>query len=349
MEPTRIRRCHGHDGTELHVEEYGSGAPIVLCNGVVCTIGPYWQFLIRHLATLGRVIAWDYRGHGRSGVPRDLEACAIEDHVRDLGCVLDATGVEDAVLIGHSMGCQVILEAYRQFPERIRGLVPICGTYGRPYRTFYGKDFLEPFYDPMLREVRRHHELVRQIADVVKRTPIPQLVARAGAVHWYLAPWSSMDAYFEHVFSMNTEFLLTVVRRMGEHSAEDLLPHVDVPTLIVAGAKDPFTPPSVAWEMHRQIPGAEILVIPNGTHVAQLEHPDLVGLRIEKFVSDHGLLSRRGRSSGASARERANGRERAAPRRRSRATRPAGEDGRERAPARRRRAARGARVSSRLA
>ncbi len=334
MEPTRIRRCHGHDGTELHVEEYGSGAPIVLCNGVVCTIGPYWQFLIRHLATLGRVIAWDYRGHGRSCVPRDIEACTIEHHARDLGCVLDATGVSDAVLIGHSMGCQVILEAYRQFPQRVRGLVPICGTYGRPFRTFYGKDFLDRFYDPMLREVRRHHQLVRQISDVVKRTPIPQAVARTGAVHWYLAPWSAMEAYFEHVFSMDTEFLLTVVRRMGEHSAEDVLPHVSVPTLIVAGAKDPFTPPSVAWEMHRQIPGAEILVIPNGTHVAQLEHPDLVGLRIEKFASDHGLLGNRRRRGRELANERADGRRKSAARPRSRTRRVSDGGSRSRAPRR---------------
>ena len=271
MEPSRIRRCHGPDGTELHIEEYGTGEPLVLCNGVVCTIGPYWRFLIHHLAKIGRVIAWDYRGHGRSAVPADLETCRIEDHAADLRAVLDAVGVRRATLIGHSMGCQVILEAYRQFPERIRALVPICGTHGRPYRTFYGNDLLERFYDPLLREVRKHHEVVRQIADVVKRTPIPQLMARTGAVHWYLTPWSTMEDYFDHVFSMNLEFLFTVVRRMGEHSAEDVLPGVRVPTLIVAGEKDPFTPPAVAWEMHREIRGSEILVVPNGTHVAQVE------------------------------------------------------------------------------
>ena len=291
MEPSRIRRCHGADGTELHVEEYGSGEPLVLCNGVVCTIGPYWRFLIHHLAKIGRVIAWDYRGHGRSAVPADIETCRIEDHASDLRAVLDASGVREATLIGHSMGCQVILEAYRQFPERIRALVPICGTHGRPYRTFYGNDLLERVYDPLLREVRKHHEVVRQIADVVKRTPIPQLMARTGAVHWYLTPWSTMEDYFDHVFSMNLEFLFTVVRRMGEHSAEDLLPRIRVPTLIIAGEKDPFTPPAVAWEMHREIGGSEILVVPNGTHVAQVEHPDLVALRIEKFLGDHGILS----------------------------------------------------------
>lgn len=320
MEPSRIRRCHAADGTELHIEEYGSGEPLVLCNGVVCTIGPYWRFLIHHLAKIGRVIAWDYRGHGRSAVPADIEACRIEDHAADLRSVLDAAGVPRATLIGHSMGCQVILEAYRQFPERIRALVPICGTHGRPYRTFYGNDLLERFYDPLLREVRKHHEVVRQIADVVKRTPIPQIMARTGAVHWYLTPWSTMEDYFDHVFSMDLEFLFTVVRRMGEHSAEDVLPNVSVPTLIIAGEKDPFTPPAVAWEMHREIPGSEILVVPNGTHVAQVEHPDLVALRIEKFLGDRGVLDGDTGRPESARRGRAERRSRPQPARRRRPT-----------------------------
>jgi len=170
---------------------------------------------------------------------------------------------------------------------------------------------MERFYDPMLRELRKYHESIARIADLVKRTPIPQLIARTGAVHWYLAPWSAMEDYFEHVFSMNTEFLLTVVRRMGEHTAKDVLPRIEVPTLVIAGEKDPFTPPSVAWEMHRDIRGSEILVIPNGTHVAQIEHPDLVGLRVEKFLLDHALLDP-APARGARRLARGNGRARAA-------------------------------------
>ncbi|MBK7975953.1 MAG: alpha/beta hydrolase [Deltaproteobacteria bacterium] len=98
-------------------------------------------------------------------------------------------------------------------------------------------------------------------------------------------------------------------------------PGVRVPTLIVAGEKDPFTPPAVAWEMHREIRGSEILVVPNGTHVAQVEHPDLVALRIEKFLSDHGILSSGPPRPAAARRAPANGRARAASGRARRARR----------------------------
>ena len=63
------------------------------------------------------------------------------------------------------------------------------------------------------------------------------------------------------------------------------LPHVDVPTLIVAGTDDTFTPYWLSEEMHARIPGSELLTVPGGTHVAPIEHPELITLRLEKFLA----------------------------------------------------------------
>jgi pimeloyl-ACP methyl ester carboxylesterase len=58
----------------------------------------------------------------------------------------------------------------------------------------------------------------------------------------------------------------------------------------VAGDRDSFTPPEIAQRMAKVIPRAELLMIPGGTHVAPLEHEELVVLRIEKFLVQNAIL-----------------------------------------------------------
>ena len=75
---------------------------------------------------------------------------------------------------------------------------------------------------------------------------------------------------------------------LGEHDAWDVLPDVDIPTLVVAGDRDAMTPRKVAEAMVRGIEGAELMVVPGGTHYVSVEYPELVNLRIEKFFRERG-------------------------------------------------------------
>jgi pimeloyl-ACP methyl ester carboxylesterase len=77
---------------------------------------------------------------------------------------------------------------------------------------------------------------------------------------------------------------LRMLRAAGEHSAEDCLAEIDVPVLVVAGQKDTFTPASLSEHMAAQIPGAEMLMVEGGTHVAPIEQPELIGEKIKAFV-----------------------------------------------------------------
>jgi pimeloyl-ACP methyl ester carboxylesterase len=72
----------------------------------------------------------------------------------------------------------------------------------------------------------------------------------------------------------------------GEHSAEDLLGSIAVPTLVVAAERDTFTPPDIAEGMAAAIPNAELEMLRGGSHAAPVEQPLLVELRIEKFLAE---------------------------------------------------------------
>jgi len=275
------------DGTRIYYRAEGEGFPLVACNGVLCSSG-YWLYFRRFFRNHSRVICWDYRGHGGSELPTHLSRISIGAYCRDLKAVLDKLEVEKAVLLGHSMGVQVILEFYRRYPERVAALLPVCGTSAHAFRKFYGMPWTERFLPPALRAGERHADAVARILKPLLRSRIPDPLARlGGAVNWYLCPREIMEDYFRHMASLDFRLAARALLAMEEHVAEDVLETIRVPTLVIAGEDDRFTPLSVMEKMWRSIPGAEFLVIPKGTHTALVENPLLMNMRIELFLRDH--------------------------------------------------------------
>jgi pimeloyl-ACP methyl ester carboxylesterase len=110
-------------GVALAGEEAGEGTPVVLLHGLTAT-RRYVVMGSRALEREGhRVIAYDARGHGHSGPAPDPAAYSYADLASDLGAVLDAAGVERAVLAGASMGAHTIAAFALAHPERVAAMV----------------------------------------------------------------------------------------------------------------------------------------------------------------------------------------------------------------------------------
>lgn len=122
LPPSRTVAVGAADGTRLHAEVFGppDGYPIVLTHGITCTIRA-WAHQIADLAGDYRVIAFDHRGHGRSGVLRRRDY-SLKHLAADLDSVLDATLAphERAVLAGHSMGGIAIAAWSARYQHKVR-------------------------------------------------------------------------------------------------------------------------------------------------------------------------------------------------------------------------------------
>ena len=97
------------------------GMPIVFVHGALCGHED-WNPQFEHFGARQRVVAVDLRGHGKSTVA-DPDTCSIETFAADVVALMRALDLPPAVLVGHSMGCRVVLEASLQAPERVAGLV----------------------------------------------------------------------------------------------------------------------------------------------------------------------------------------------------------------------------------
>jgi pimeloyl-ACP methyl ester carboxylesterase len=114
-----------------------------------------------------------------------------------------------------------------------------------------------------------------------------------------LASREAMTPYFEHLAKMDLQVFFLMAVAMQRHDAGPWLKRIDVPTLIVAGENDQLTPLSLAHRMHDEIRGAEMLFLPKGSHAGIIEYPELISLRLEKFLRERvePFLAARGRRS----------------------------------------------------
>ncbi|XXF81013.1 alpha/beta hydrolase [Myxococcaceae bacterium GXIMD 01537] len=282
----RQDRLRVPDGADLYFQVRGEGAPaMVLCDGLGCD-GFAWKYLVPYLERRYRVLHWHYRGHGRSTCPQDRARIGMHHTCEDLLRVMDAVGLEHAVLFGHSMGVQVALEFHRRCSDRVRGLVLLCGSYGNPLDTFHDSPVLKLAF-PLVRQlVERYPAHTALLTRSLLSTELAMQVALSVELNRALLARADLEPYFEHLARMDPVVFVRTLDSLAAHSALEHLPHVDVPTLVVGGEKDRFTPAWLSRKLAAHIPGAELMMVPLGSHTAPLEHPELLELRLERFLRE---------------------------------------------------------------
>jgi pimeloyl-ACP methyl ester carboxylesterase len=290
----RPERATSFDGTKLAYGVHGDSGPwVVLVPGFGCPDN-FWKYLLPPLARRFRVIVFDSRGVGMSGYPRkpgyrarDLKVgdFSIENHARDVAAVMDAAGADRAALIGHSMGGQVALETYRTFRERVTAIVMLTAPFESPTRTLYGRDL-----DVLLRALSAWIRMLPRPAVLLWRALFlarPELTHRGAQLARALGPLAKaedMASYYRHLAFLDPTVLMKMADAMRAHSARDVLATVDVPTLIVAGDLDPFTPVALARTMREEIRDSELLVLEGASHGAVIEKPDDVNFAVTSFL-----------------------------------------------------------------
>ncbi|WP_309140332.1 alpha/beta fold hydrolase [Streptomyces sp. PKU-EA00015] len=254
-------------GITIGFEDEGSGEPLVLVHG-----HPFdrsmWQPQIEHFRRAGwRVIAPDLRGYGESTVVPGTTT--LETFVRDIAALLDHLGVDRFVLGGLSMGGQIVMEFHRLFPGRIRGLV-LADTFAAA-ETEAGKAGRYMMAERLLREGMSGY------AEEV----LPKMVAPSNI--------EALPDVAQHVLLMMTgtspQGAAAALRGRAERpDYVDMLPRIAVPTLVVVGADDEFTPVSDARLIHERVPDATLEIIDEAAHMPNLERAAEFNAALQHFL-----------------------------------------------------------------
>ncbi|MBX2801798.1 MAG: alpha/beta hydrolase [Myxococcales bacterium] len=282
-------------GAELHWQAHGSGGPtFVCCNGVgVSTF--FFKYVVEHFSDRHQVLLWDYRGHGQSSAPHepiDGAQLSIERNAEDLQLVLDAASVQGPlILLGHSMGCQVVFEYTHRHPERVAGMVALFGAAGRPLDTFLGLPNAKRAVTWLNRVVRwSGHAGNRLLKPFYRSSYSFDVGAAAGLIDRHYADRSDIAEYMQHLAEIDARVFLSMVLQMAEHDARPYLPTLRIPALIIAGERDQFTPMALSQQMAHDLPLSDLLVLAEASHAAIIEHPETINRRIERFLREWRLV-----------------------------------------------------------
>lgn len=233
---TRVWNACGHDLP-----------PVVLIHGFIIS-GRYLVPLARRLAHGFRVYAPDLPGFGRSTKPP--HALDIDGLADALARWMDASGIGRAILVGNSMGCQVLAAFAQRHPSRVLRLVLVGPTTDAHARTV-PRQAWRLFLD-MLRERRALPFL--HVPDSVRMGP-------------------------RRIFE-------TTRHAMGD-GIERRAPDVGAPTLVVRGSRDALVPQGWAEELTRLFPDARLEVVPGSPHAANYSTPDALVRHILPFLMDN--------------------------------------------------------------
>jgi pimeloyl-ACP methyl ester carboxylesterase len=256
----------------------GEGQTILFVHGFPLSRA-IWQPQIEALAKNFRVIAPDLRGHGESSAPaglytmevfaEDLRALIEERKCRDLPFSKNHNRKGGVVLAGHSMGGYISFAFYRKFPQYVRALILFC--------TRAGADSAEG----KIGRENLAQRAEREGAYAVAEQMLPKMLAPTAV--------SSHPDLVEHVrkimLATPVNGLTGSLRGMAARSsALDLLPKINVPTLVIAGENDLIIPTQEAESLAKSIPHAQLAMIPNAGHLASLENPSAVIASMKEFL-----------------------------------------------------------------
>lgn len=274
------------DGASLFVRDVGMDhdRALLILDGIGCS-GWAFRRIIPRLAERYRVLLMHYRGHGRSPDPPRPWHLSMPDLADDAAAVLEARGVDSAVVVGFSMGFQVALELYRRHRHRVAGLVDLAGPAGRALANFQGTEAFHHVLPLARTAMRQAKDLTRRLwRGLVPTTWVQELGALTRQINADRLRDEDFEIYLDQMAAMDPELFFDTLGEAARHTATDLLPYVQAPTLVIAGAHDRFVPLPTLRSIAFAIPDAQWVVIEDGTHALPAEFSDEISERLEAFM-----------------------------------------------------------------
>ncbi|MCX3289993.1 alpha/beta hydrolase [Streptomyces sp. NEAU-H22] len=256
------------DGIEVAYDRVGQGPPLVLAHGATAD-ARLFRPQAEDLADEFTVVAWDEPGAGRSSdVPPDF---TLADYARCLAAVVEDVDLGPAHVLGASWGGTIVLELYRRHPGLVRTLL-LVDTYAGWKGSLSAA------------EVRSRVEGAERMLAVPAEAFAPTMPGLfAGPPPADAVRLLSVMSADTRAQSMRTE--LTV---MAEADLRDLLPRIEVATLLLWGELDARSPVDpVAHQFLETIPGATLVVLPGVGHLSNIEAPEPFNRTVREFCRAH--------------------------------------------------------------
>lgn len=226
----------------LYYEDVGNGYPIIFIPGFG-GVGSFWRNQVEFFKRRFRVITIDQRGAGASA--RSRQEYSLAQMSDDVRAVMDAAGLDRAVLVGHSTGGAIAQSLAVEIPHRISGML-ISSTWCKPGNYF-----------------RRVFEYRRSLLEI----GATDMFHKAGVFFRYPPSYAEAhDAAFDSGGAVDVEITIARINAILQADLSLVSGRVNVPTLVVAARDDCLIPQFMSDEVAQRIPQSKYVVLDNGGH-----------------------------------------------------------------------------------
>lgn len=253
-------------GLKITYRRAGSGDALVLLHGGFGFDSRAWQPQFDDLSDEFTVVAWDAPGCGGSEDPP--VSFRMADYADCLAEFLGTLGLRRPHVLGISFGGALALALYGRHPT-LPGSLILAGAYAGWAGSLPAD------------EVQRR---LQRIGEEITHRPVDWLAKYLAGMLTESAPKEMVEHTLALMSDIHPEASLTMLRAMAEADLRDILPNIDVPTLVLHGDLDARAPLSVGRELHERIRGSELVVLPAVGHLSNVEAAEAFNREVRSFV-----------------------------------------------------------------
>ncbi len=272
--------------TNFQLFEHDKNLPVILFNyGLVCSEF-HWKYQISYFIDKYPIIIHDYRGHYESTGKDELEKLNIPQIAKDTYELLVHLEVERAITVGHSMGSNVSIEMALSYPQKIQALCLISGSIFSAREVMLDSnimDILTPYLDLFNNKYPKLFDLIWKSSQF---NPLMTDIIHKGGFNIKTVSKEFVNLYLKKLGQLGPGIFLQLFKSMSEHCLTLNLDKIDCPTLVISGDSDKVIPHYTQNYIIEKIKNCESYILRNGSHVPQVDFPELVNKRLELFIQD---------------------------------------------------------------
>lgn len=263
---------------------------VVLFNyGLVCS-NLHWKYQLDWFSDRGyKILFHDYRGHFQSSGRDHLSAITFERIATDIHELLAHLRIRTVAAIGHSMGVNVTLEYAHRYPETVKSMILLSGTIFPVKGVMFDTNFME-FIIPAAEEIKkRYAEIFNFIWNTQAMNPLTVELIHSQGFNKKQVSRDFIEVYMNRLAQLGPDLFMQLFSEMQKHDIIGQLDDLKIPALVMGGDKDRVIPFHLQHLIKQRLAGSELYLVKDGSHVPQVDFPELVNERMKLFLAKHGL------------------------------------------------------------
>ncbi len=257
---------------------------IVFIYGLLCS-NYHFKYQIPYFEELGfQILLHDYRYHFSSSQDGDIKSCNFPNIAKDLHELLAELNIKKTLFVGHSMGVNICLEHARRYPEDVTAQVLISGTVVPPQDVMFDSNITDLTIPYIEAFTKKYPALFKNLWKNSYKNPLAQYAIFDGGFNKKQVEIEFVQLYMKKISELPEKLFFHLLKLMHDHDVINHLESIETPTLVIGGDKDKIIPNYLQRILTKHLPKSQLYIVKNGSHVPQVDFPDMINHRIMQFI-----------------------------------------------------------------